>query len=383
VTFARPCRPTHANPQSAIGNLRSLACALLLCAAASSAAAHPAPFSYLDLRIDDSGLHGMLVVHDFDASYELGLDAPEALLDAAVARTHHAQLTAILNGRLTLLRDGRPAAVRWAGVEILPDRESLALLFRVDGAGAARLTVEARLFPYDPLHQTFVNVYADGELSHQAILDSRRDRMEYYAGTMQGRLSVLGVFLPAGIEHILIGPDHVLFLLALLLLGGSLWRLAAIVTSFTIGHSVTLSLAALGKVSLPAALVEPLIALSIIVVGADNLLVHREVAQRPADRVRDLRPYVAGLFGLIHGFGFAYVLQEFGLPAGAIGWSLLGFNLGVEVGQLAIVIVAAAALAIVRRNRPPLADRIVVWGSILVMLAGGYWFVDRVFLGGA
>jgi len=200
--------------------------------------------------------------------------------------------------------------------------------------------------------------------------------MDYYAGSWQGKTAVLAVFIPAGIEHIVGGLDHVLFLIGLMLLGGRLSQLATIVTAFTIGHSITLSLAALDVLSPPASIIEPAIALSIIFVGADNLLVYRDKAQRP----RDIRPIVAGVFGLVHGFGFATVLKEFGLPAAALGWSLLSFNVGVEIGQLAIVLAAAWALARLRARNERLGRQLVVAGSVIVMVAGAYWFVQRVFL---
>lgn len=356
----------------------ALALAVWLLAAPGSA--HPAPFSYLDVQLEPGRVRGVLVVHDFDAAHELGLSSPEALADAAVVRGVRDRLVAILAGRLSLQADGRPLALAWHDVDTLPDRQSLRLTFTAGASAPGRLTVEAHLFPYDPLHQTFVNVYEQGALRHQAILDASRQRLEYYAGTAQGTLAVLAVFLPAGIAHILIGPDHVLFLVALLLLGGTLWRLAAIVTAFTIGHSVTLSLAALDLAAIPPAIVEPLIALSIVVVGADNLLVARARATaRAADTgLRDIRVLVAAGFGLIHGFGFASVLREFGLPAGALGWSLFAFNLGVEVGQLAIVLAVAAALEALRRRSRALGDRVAVAGSLGVVLAGSYWFLERV-----
>ena len=115
--------------------------------------------------------------------------------------------------------------------------------------------------------------------------------------------------MPAGIHHILIGPDHLLFLVGLLLLGGTIRQLLLVVTSFTLAHSITLSLAALNIVSPPARIIEPAIALSIVYVGADNLL---------ARGGRDVRAWIAFAFGFIHGFGFANVLREMDLPrAGA------------------------------------------------------------------
>jgi hydrogenase/urease accessory protein HupE len=185
-------------------------------------------------------------------------------------------------------------------------------------------------------------------------------------------------FVVSGVEHILIGPDHLLFLLGLLLLGGSLWRLTTIVTAFTLGHSVTLSLAALDLVRVAPALVEPAIALSIVVVGVDNLLVRQRRVVEPQSASFDLRPWLAVVFGFIHGFGFAAVLREVGLPPGALGWSLAAFNVGVELGQLAVVAVVVALLAAVRRYDVVLAERCAVVGSVGVIAAGVYWFAQRV-----
>jgi hydrogenase/urease accessory protein HupE len=355
----------------------------LVCTA--SAFGHPAPFSYLDLRLSDAGIEGSLVVHDLDVAHDVGIDPPERLADPQFAERYRDQLARLMDSRLGLFADGRPIALTWTGFETLPERQSLRLSFRGGRARPGRLRINAVVFPYDPIHQTFLNVYEDGELRHQAILDQQRTAFDYYAGTWQGTTAVMGVFIPSGIEHIVIGPDHVLFLVGLLLLGGGAWRLTTIVTAFTLGHSVTLSLAALDVVSPPAAIVEPVIALSIVFVGADNLLVQRDRTRADAEALtsaqpRDIRAWVAGVFGLIHGFGFASVLKEFGLPLTALGWSLFSFNLGVEVGQLAIVFVVATALALVRRRNPTLARRLVVAGSVVVVAAGTYWFVERVFL---
>jgi hypothetical protein len=361
-----------------------LAATALLATVPSPADAHPAPFSYLDLRLTDAGIDGALVVHDYDVAHQFGIDPPDRLQDMRVAEQVREGLQRLIDSRLSLSTNGEPASLAWTALEALPERQSLRLTFRVAGGEVARLRVTAVLFPYDPVHQTFINVYERGELRHQAILTQDRASMDYYAGTWQGRASVLAVFIPAGIEHILIGPDHVLFLVGLLLLGGSLWRLTTIVTAFTLGHSVTLSLAALDVVSPPATLVEPVIALSIVFVGADNLLVQRDTQaaggiQMAGTRPRDIRAWVAAVFGLVHGFGFASVLKDFGLPLTALGWSLLSFNVGVEIGQLAIVVGVAAALAAVRRRNAILARRVVIAGSVIVMAAGAYWFVERVF----
>ncbi len=351
------------------------ALAVLLVLSASPAAAHPAPFSYLDLRLEPSGVTGTLTVHDLDAAYELRLNDADALLDPTVARRHEAALAAVLVARLHLVLDGRPAAVTLSDITPVPDRQGLR--FTVSAAASTapgRVQVETTLFPYDPNHQTFVNVYEGEALRHQAILDARHPALDYYAGSWQGVGAVLGTFIPSGVQHILIGPDHILFLVGLLLVGGSAGRLGLIATAFTLGHSITLSLAALDLYAPPAFIVEPLIALSIVLVGVDNLLVGGE-----ATSGRDLRPWMAGLFGLVHGFGFASVLREFGLPREALGWSLFGFNVGVELGQIAIVVPCAVAMGLLRRARPVAAARVAMIGSVVVVLAGAWWFIQRVF----
>lgn len=369
--------------------IRRTTVSLILCAlTVAPAAAHPAPFSYLDLHLSDRGVSGSLVVHDLDVAHDVGVEPPGRLMDPAVANQYRDILTRLMDSRLAIILDGRRVALTWTGLETLPERQSLKLTFEAASQRPGRVRVEGALFPYDPIHQTFINVYEDGRLHHQAIIDQNRQGADYYAGSWQGAMAVLGVFIPAGIEHILIGPDHVLFLVGLMLLGGTLWRLATIVTAFTIGHSITLSLAALDVVSPPASIVEPVIALSIVFVGADNLLVQRDRRTQhaldvsEANSPRDIREWVAAAFGLVHGFGFASVLKEFGLPLTALGWSLFSFNVGVEIGQLAIVCVVAFVLRAVERRDPLLAGRLVVAGSVIVIAAGTYWFVQRVFLTG-
>jgi hydrogenase/urease accessory protein HupE len=235
------------------------------------------------------------------------------------------------------------------------------------------IAVDARMFPYDATHQTFVNFYDDGTLGYQAILDGSKTHTEYFAGSRQGTIAVIRRFVPAGIHHILIGPDHLLFLIGLLLLGGTLRQLTVVVSAFTVAHSITLSLAALNLVTPPARIIEPAIALSIVYVGFDNLLVRGG---------RDMRAWIAFAFGFIHGFGFANVLREMDLPRRALGWSLFSFNLGVEIGQLLVVLVVASAFAALR-SRSEMAGRRLAWaGSLVVIAAGAFWFIQRVFFPG-
>lgn len=361
--------------------LFSLTAALL--STTSPAGAHPAPFSYVDLRLSPRGVAGTLVIHDFDAARELNIESVDRILDPRTATHHREALLRILTPRLSFAIDGRETRVDWGGLEPLRERQSLRLTFSLTSdAKPARIHVRALLFPKDPLHQTFLNVYEDGALAQQAILDLGRQKTDFYSGTTQGRLAVVRTFVLSGIEHILIGPDHVLFLMGLLLLRGSLGRLALIVTAFTVGHSVTLTLAALDVLSPPSRLIEPLIALTIVVVGADNLLVLRAREDPGQNAQTDIRAWLAAGFGLIHGFGFAFVLREFGLPQAALGWSLFAFNIGVEVGQLAIVVVTALVLDTLARRRPGTAVQAAWTGSIGVILVGTYWFIQRTFFPG-
>lgn len=336
---------------------------------AESAVAHPAPFSYLDVVFRNGGIEGTLVVHIIDVAHDLGISPPERMLENDVAERERERIGALLTPRL-MLRSDRRLAPMWTSLEVLRDDLALRLTYRISQEQPGSLAIDTSLFPYDPLHQTFVNIYEEGQLRQQLIFNADTKEYVYYAGTTQGALAVMQTFIPSGIEHILIGPDHILFLVGLLLLGGSWMALVKIVSAFTVGHSITLSLAALNVVTPPASIIEPAIALSIVFVGADNLV---------RGDGRDLRAWAALTFGLVHGFGFANVLREFGLPREALGWSLFSFNFGVEIGQLAIVLVVASLLAAIRRKSQPLGYRVAFAGSVVVIAAGTYWFVQRVF----
>ena len=339
---------------------------------AATGHAHPVPFSYLDLHQRQGGLDAVLTAHLIDLAHELNLSSPEALLDPATIERSRDAMWRLVRSRLMLATDGQVLDPSLTRVEPLPDRQALALYLRFEPkAPPGRIEIQCALFPYDPQHQTFLNLYEGEKLVHQEIFNREETRFEYFTGSRQGTLAVVKKFIPGGIYHIFTGPDHILFIIGLLLLGGSMWRLLGIVTAFTVAHSVTLSLAALDLVNLPASLIEPVIALSIVYVGIDNLMV--------GQGSRDLRAWTAFFFGFVHGFGFAGVLKEFGLPSQALGWSLFSFNLGVEIGQACIVVVVAGLLMTLRKRWPALDRRIVVLGSIVVILAGAYWFVERVF----
>jgi hydrogenase/urease accessory protein HupE len=347
----------------------------LLLGGALSTSAHPVPFSYVDISIEPYSIDLTLVVHIFDSANELGVDPPELLFDPPVLRPQGNKLVALLQSRLQIAIDGwKLNNGAWSTPEPLPDRQSVRLHAHYQIGGApGTVKVTATLFPYDTAHQTFLNFYEDGALTSQAILDHNHAQLEYFAGSRQGVFAVIRQFVPAGIKHILIGPDHLLFLVGLLLLGGSVRRLLMVVSSFTLAHSITLSLAALNFVTPPARLIEPAIALSIVYVGVDNLMVGKG---------RDARAWIAFAFGFIHGFGFANVLREMNLPSRALGWSLFSFNLGVEIGQFLVVVVVASALMALRSTNEVASRRLALAGSLAVIFVGAFWFVQRVFFPG-
>jgi hydrogenase/urease accessory protein HupE len=356
-----------------IGLTRQLALVLVLClAAGTSLSGHPAPFSYLDVHIGADGLSGRLVVHDLDVAHELKLDDPVRLADPAYVEQLTPALATLLAPRLRFSADG--LAIPWSVLDVKPvaGQDAVEFTWRAPSQRATgKLTIAAHLFPYDTNHQTFINVYEGGALARQEVLGGDRRSVDFYTGTRQGLFAVFSTFTVSGIHHIAIGPDHILFIIGLLLLGGSLPKLLAIVTAFTIGHSITLALATLQILDPPARIIEPAIALSIVYVGADNLLT--------GTKGRDVRAWVALLFGLVHGFGFASVLRDAGLPNRSLGMSLFSFNLGVEIGQAIIVLLVASALTVIRRRNATLARHIVTFGSVGVMIAGAFWFVERVF----
>jgi hypothetical protein len=232
-------------------------------------------------------------------------------------------------------------------------------------------------------------------------------------------------YVGLGIEHIASGLDHLVFLLALLLLGASFVEVATIVTGFTVAHSVTLALGVLGVVTPLSSAIEALIGLSIVIVALENFALtsgqgtRRGIAlglgaclagaaiaaargalavppsallgvglfalcslgllERAASPAR-LRWFVAFVFGLIHGFGFAGVLVQIGLPPGRIAPALLGFNIGVELGQLVIVAFAWPLLSVVLRGEPARRRLLIQLGSSPILAAGLYWFLSRAWI---
>jgi len=254
------------------------------------------------------------------------------------------------------------------------DRNSIHFLLEFSSSNAAgQLRISAPVLANLPRgHKQFCSVYdQENTLLAERMLSGESRELTIDLRTTSSADNSILRFLVLGIGHILTGYDHLAFLLALLIAGGSLRHNAKIITSFTVAHSLTLALATFGLVSIRPAIVEPLIAASIVFVGLENLFGRRLAA----------RWLVTFSFGLVHGLGFASTLRELGI--GGFGARaaipLLSFNLGVEVAQIAI---AAAVLPLVWKleQRPALALKHVPALSLLITIAGVYWLLARTLL---
>jgi hypothetical protein len=278
------------------------------------------------------------------------------------------ELFGLVRDKVTLVARGRRCEAGTGSVAAAGGTESLTLAVEFTCTASVEV-LEIRDDLFDVLgadYHTLARIDSGGRSVPLAFTpESREARVSLDGGPGRGVLSFVGL----GVEHILTGWDHLLFLVVLLLRGGGWLSIAKIITAFTLAHSVTLALAALDVVALPDRLVEAVIALSIAVVAAENLV---------ATPVVSRRWLVSFGFGLVHGFGFSSVLRELGLPAQGLLVSLLGFNVGVELGQALVVAVALPVLMAVRHS--PWEGRVVWTSSAAVLLIGVALFVERAFL---
>jgi len=365
--------------------------ALIIFFSSASARAHDLPLSYIDLRADKSGVNISVEASAKNLAHELSGVKEGVLLTATGARAQKEKLRALVAARFLISSGGEKIPVVFQSIEPLPERGDVRLHFRADwktGREPDALQINCRLFPYELRHKTFLNLYQNGKLERQEIFDKNVTRLDLHLkgkGSAQSTLAVVSQFFREGLHHIFIGPDHILFIIGLLLLGGSVWQLLKIVTAFTLAHSITLALATLGIWNPPARIIEPLIALSIVFVGIHTtytLAKGKDKDEEKARPERDLRLLFAFGFGFIHGFGFASVLRELELPRAALGWSLFSFNAGVEFGQMCIVLTVAPLLALSYKRSRVLGWRVAAAASVAVILMGAFWFIQRITLVG-
>ena len=315
--------------------------------------AHDPGLSALDVRIGNTDTVAVLSLAAGDAS---GVGNDEALLTLA-------------QSSIELILDGRRLAALTTSV------------WSDDGGGAhARLTYEAvsgsRLLVRSTIpkhlprgHRELLSIRSRDERARvERMLDADASETTFELAGLESRSS-FARFLRLGVEHILSGYDHLLFLAGALVVLGR-WRdIVETVTAFTLAHSITLALATIGTVVIPSRIVEPMIAASIVYVGAENLM-----RTRPVSRWK-----LTFAFGLVHGLGFATVLRDLGVGGGygGIALPLAAFNVGVEVGQIAVASCLVPLFWWLTAHSPSRLRFAGAW-SVLVIAAGAYWFVERI-----
>jgi len=355
--------------------------------AVSDAQAHSLNDSYLDLTVVDASVDGRLKVGIADLEIAVGLDDNgDGTVTWGEIRQAGERIDAYWQAGLRLHNGERSCVIDGGAYRVEQLAGGPYLVIPLQGscdpsAGALALHYDL-FFDDDRSHRGIVAIDRDGTLSSHVMAPQRRSLV--LEADAAGFMPTLTEFVGEGVWHIWIGIDHILFLVAMLLgvvlhqrRGGQsaagIWRASGmetvkLVTAFTLAHSITLVLASTGQVSLPPRLVESAIALSVVVSGI-NILV-------PIFGRRHWK--IAFAFGLVHGFGFANVLSDLDMPVSQFAVSLLGFNLGVETGQLAIVLVAVPLL-VVLTGKPRVRRISSLVSGLAIAQVGLLWLVERGF----
>jgi hypothetical protein len=360
----------------------------ILVALSARAHAHQSSIKYVDVTVEDARATIRVTVAPGDVTEGLGLpdDARPTVAQAAVP----AAAAFVATWVDLALPSGEPCVRAPAAATIDPDGKLVVVMWDVacpeppaGGVPIERLRIDlSAFFAVDARHAALVTLRPPGARVDPHVVRAGEPVVTLHSGQSPG----LGAWIAYGAHHIFAGPDHVCFVLALLLVvvigrgeGGG-WRLrrplaalrstAVIVTAFTIAHSLTLAAASLGWIRLPGRLVESVIAASILYTVIENVV-------RPDARHRFAMTFG---FGLVHGLGFASVLEE-RLPPGGVLGPLLGFNLGVELGQLAIVAVAIPVLAgLARVVGSDHYRRFILAGAAVPLgLIATKWLIERAF----
>ena len=369
--------------------LRFLVALLVAVLAGGAAQAHKPSDSYLAITVEGGQISGRWDIALRDLDFAIGLDADgDGQITWGEVRAQHGAIAAYAAARLQLQAGGVDCPLEVGSQQVDEHTDGaytvMPLRFACPPGGAPEvLALRYTLFAdIDPQHRGLLNLRA-GSLTRSALFGPQEAQQTFVLAEAS-RWKQLLDYAREGIWHIWIGFDHILFLLSLLLpavgvwtrrrwqpvasFAPALWDVLRIVTAFTLAHSITLSLATLGWVSLPSRLVESSIAASVVLAALNNVW--------PVFHGR--RWVVAFAFGLIHGFGFATVLVDLGLPQGALAVALLGFNLGVEAGQLAIVS-AFLLLAYPLRRSAFYRRAVLLGGSLLIAVVAAAWLVERAF----
>lgn len=366
---------------------------LLLLGLTPIASAHKPSDSYLSLTPHEGGWHARWDIALRDLEYAVGLDGNgDGAITWGELQTQGNTVIQYAFGHLTLHAGETLCATRPNTLRVVDhsDGAYAVLDFFLNCPAVGAQTLDYQLFfALDPSHRGLLRV--DGPAGTETAVLSPEQRQRTLDAAPASGWQQFASYWKEGIWHIWIGFDHILFLLSLLLpavgvwplrhaprrhgawqpvdrFGQAFWDVLRIVTAFTVAHSITLTLATLGVLALPSRLVESAIAASVVLAALNNVwpLFHGR------------RWIVAFGFGLVHGFGFASVLADLGLPQGTLVLALLGFNLGVEAGQLAIVAVFLP-LAFAMRRSWLYRRGVLLGGSLLIATIAAAWFVERAF----
>ena len=373
-----------ADPRSCPG-LRLLPLLLLLLA--TTARAHIASNGFLTISVEGARMSGSIELAMRDAELAVGLDSNrDGKITWGEVRSHQRDLELYVRSKLVIGDSTTRCLEEFAPVEVNErvDGNYVWLPFTATcgGSQATRLVVDYRLMQgIDPSHRGLLTVTAWGA-TQTGVLNGAGNGEQSIALEHPSAWRAFTGYLQTGVWHIWSGIDHLLFLLSLLLPAvlrrrDQHWEavplarpafvnILKVVTAFTVAHSITLSLAAFDVVRLPSRLTESVIAASIIVAALNNIF----------PKVTEGRWRIAFAFGLLHGFGFASVLADMGLPPGARAISLLSFNLGVELGQLAVV-VALMPVAYAVRATTFYRHTLMRWGSSAIAALAFVWLVQR------
>jgi hydrogenase/urease accessory protein HupE len=333
--------------------------------------AHDPGLSTAEVRVDQNGISIELALAPSDVERIVDIDSNlDQIISPGEFEQAKSRLLSIAADGFQIQSDNQPLQVMEQNASY--DEQSSVVILRLRFSGRIGQHLELRSGMISLLargHKQFVSLRAqDGQILYERMLGLGDDRLTYDVGSQRPAHNSFGAFLKLGIEHILTGYDHLAFLLALLLVGSSFRSAAKLISSFTVAHSLTLALATFGLVQIPSSIVEPLIAASIVYVGLENLL----QGNRPN------RWLLTFAFGLVHGLGFASVLRDLGIAETGNGAfvPLLSFNMGVEVGQLAI---AALVLPIIwkLKKSPKFELRYVPACSMGIAVVAFYWLFQR------
>ncbi len=358
---------------------------LLLMLTVAAAHAHKPSDSYLTVKAEGGQIEGQWDIALRDLEHAIGLDADgNGEITWGELSARHSDVASYALARLQIAAGAAACTLRVTDHLVDQHSDGAYAVIRFSGEScqpSGRLTIRYGLFfDLDPTHRGLTRIEAAG-VTQTAVFAPERPEQSFDL-VAPSLLNQIVAYVREGVWHIWIGFDHVLFLLSLLLpavwiraakqwqpvprFSPAFWDVFRVVTAFTVAHSITLSLAALELVSLPSRLVESVIAASVVLAALNNLF--------PV--VNERRWAMAFVFGLIHGFGFASVLTDLGLPRDALISSLFGFNVGVELGQLAIVAVFLP-LAFALRATGFYRRIVFTGGSIVVVLLAAVWLAER------